>query len=480
MVDAVLHHFIHRIRLQTPTMYNSHSVPPTSSLPHPLAVAVGMLLCSAWLGYGVTQSDFVGIALGFAAFFGLYFWLLLRAASIHLYAWLGVAVMLRLVLLGAFPQLSDDIYRFVWDGRLWNAGINPYDHLPVWYLQPEHAVPGLDAALFARLNSPAYHTIYPPVAQAVFALACWVSPDSLLGASIVIKVFLLACEVGSMVLLVALLRHFRLPEHHALWYALNPLIILEVVGNLHFEGAMICFLLLGWYFLIRGTTLFSAVFVALSVASKLLPLMFLPFLIRRLGWRRSIGYFALLGACLVLLWLPLFNASFFTHFGSSLQLYFKRFEFNGSVYYALREFGYMVWGRNILKTIGPWLGLTVLVGITWYALRERRSDWGSLPGAWLFSISLYLLLASTVHPWYAALPLVLCIFTPYRWPVLWTALIPLTYITYRDPGFHENPWLIALEYGLVIAFGIWEWGAYHGRIRVQPGEPLSESESPDD
>lgn len=420
-------------------------------------LALAMLLCTVGLGYGVAQSHFWGIALGFSAGFGLYFWLLLRGGAVNVYAWLGVAVVLRVALLGAFPQLSDDVYRFVWDGRLWAAGINPFDHLPVWYLQPGHAVPGLDAALFSLLNSPEYHTIYPPVAQGMFSLACRISPHSVWGAAVVIKLFLLACELGSMALLVALLRHFRLPERRALWYALNPLVIIEVVGNLHFEGAMVCFLLLGLYALVRGWHTLAAAAMSLSVAAKLLPLMFMPFLIRRLGWRRSLGYFALMGGCLLLLWWPLLNASFFANFGASLQLYFKRFEFNGSVYYALRELGYAVWGRNILKAVGPWMALVVLLGITARTLRDRRTDWASLPGLWLFAISLYLLLASTVHPWYAALPLALCVFTPYRWPVLWTALLPFTYITYRTPGFHENLWIVAAEYSLVIGYGLWEW-----------------------
>ncbi|MEO0876545.1 MAG: hypothetical protein AAFY48_18235 [Bacteroidota bacterium] len=96
-----------------------------------------------------------------------------------------------------------------------------------------------------------------------------------------------------MLLLIRLLRYWSLPEERVLWYALNPLIIVEVVGNLHFEGAMIFFLLLGLWALLRWKgsdnkwwLAISAVAMAMAVSSKLLPLLFFPFLIRRLGWWR--------------------------------------------------------------------------------------------------------------------------------------------------------------------------------------------------
>ena len=156
-----------------------------------------MLLATLGLGYGVEQSSFVRIICCYGVFFFVYVWQVSTVKSADLTFWLGVAILLRLALLGAFPALSDDIYRFVWDGRLWLEGQNPFDHLPVWYLEEGNQLPGLSKALFSELNSPEYYTIYPPVAQGLFALSCWLSPNSVGGPALVMQVFLLLMEVGT-------------------------------------------------------------------------------------------------------------------------------------------------------------------------------------------------------------------------------------------------------------------------------------------
>ena len=445
-------------------MFNlsSYSYRPPNS--DQLLAALVMLLATLGLGYGVEQSSFVRIICCYGVFFFVYVWQVSTVKSADLTFWLGVAILLRLALLGAFPALSDDIYRFVWDGRLWLEGQNPFDHLPVWYLEEGNQLPGLSKALFSELNSPEYYTIYPPVAQGLFALSCWLSPNSVGGPALVMQVFLLLMEVGTIFLLLALLREWGLPASRVLWYALNPLIIVEVVGNLHFEGAMIFFLLLGLWLLLRwrrrGGWSFaaSAGAMALAVASKLLPLLFFPFLIRRLGWKRSFGYFSILGGILILRWVPLLSSSFLENFSSSVNLYFQQFEFNGSLYYFIRWVGYQISGFNLIRFIGPILAVLVFVAITGRALQERASEsWAELPGRWLFAIGIYLLCATTVHPWYTALPLVLCIFTPYRWPVVWSGMILLTYINYSYPEFYENLWVVGLEYIVVLLWGSWEF-----------------------
>ena len=74
----------------------------------------------------------------------------------------------------------------------------------------------------------------------------------------------------------------------------------------------------------------------------------------------------------------------------------------------------------------------------------------------LFSISFYFLLSTTIHPWYVATPLLLCVFTKYRFPVVWSATVMLSYIAYNGIMVEENFWLITLEYGIVAGYAIWE------------------------
>ncbi|MCR9101934.1 MAG: hypothetical protein NXI25_18395 [bacterium] len=436
----------------------------------------GLLLLSvAGLAYGPGQSDFAEILLFYLPAFLGYLWLCYRSEEIPLAWYLGLAVAARLIILPAMPQLSDDVYRFIWDGRLLLSGINPFEHLPAYYQALPNPPAGLTEDLFRQLNSPEYFTIYPPVAQAVFGISCWLAPDSIYGSTLLMKAFLLLSDIGTIVFLPQLLRVMGLLPKRALWYLLNPLILIETIGNLHFEGVMICFLVLSFWWLHQQKWWASAVAMALAIAAKLLPLLFLMFLIPLLGWKRSLQYFTLLGGVLLLLFAPLLGEAFLNGFGSSLDLYFRRFEFNASVYYLLRWVGFQWTGYNQIAIIGPALALGTFTGVALMAVRagyrSLRDEALGLPGLiryCLAAILLYLAFTPTVHPWYVALPLMLCTFTPYRFPVLWSGLMMLTYANYAGAAYQEHLWLVALEYGAVAGYALWEWRQQKKRIKAMP------------
>jgi hypothetical protein len=420
-------------------------------------LAILLLFLTGGLGYTVQQSEFGELWMWYGPLFGLYLWTLWREwTDWEVWLLFGTAFLMRLLLIGALPGLSDDLYRFVWDGRLWVQGYNPFDHLPVYYLEEGLSIRGLTPALYEQLNSPEYYTIYPPVAQGTFALAAWFFPEDLLGSAIVLRSFLLLCELGSLWLIWRLLKHFQLPLSRGLIYALNPLIIIEITGNLHYEGAMIFFLLLAFWQLVRNQWMVSAVALALSVASKLLPLMFFPFFLRRLGRLGSMRYFSVAGIVIAASFLPLVSAQFIENFGSSIDLYFRKFEFNASIYYLLRWYGFQMVGYNMIGEYGPALAEAVITGILLMTVLEEKPNWEKLPEKMLFAISLYLLLTTTVHPWYTSLPIVLCLFTRYRYPVVWSGLIMLTYVNYSYPEYHENLWIVAVEYLAVAGWFVWE------------------------
>jgi len=286
------------------------------------------------------------------------------------------------------------------------------------------------------------------------------SPDSIWGSILVQRTFLLAAELGTIWLLPKILRLWELSASRTLIYAANPLIILEITGNLHHEGLMIFFLALALYGLRQKKWVGGATAYAISVASKLLPLMFLPLLWRRIGWKKGVLFYLAGGGVLTVLFLPLYNADFMRGFGASLDLYFRRFEFNGSIYYLLRWAGYQEKGYNLIQQIGPWLARVVAIGILLWSALERRPDWSNLFAALLAVICGYLFLATTVHPWYLALPLFFCGFTRYRFPVLWAGLVFGTYINYSYPEYQENLWVVGVEYVLVFAMLGYEWWSY--------------------
>ena len=432
----------------------ARTVPPLSYL-----LATVMLIFTVGLGYFTQQADTAHF-FGFAVpFFSLFLFInIWETGKEKIWFYIGIGIVLRAVLLFAAPGLSDDVYRFLWDGYLLQAGISPFEHLPSYYAEAGFPVSGHSPELFSKLNSPNYYTIYPPVAQLTFLVSVFFDTHILPNTAIILlRLPVLLCEIGSIVLISKLLQHFKYPLKNIYLYALNPLIIIELTGNLHFEGVMIFFFLLAFYFLVKGKNLWqSAIFMSLSIASKLLPLLFLPFLIRRLGRKKSFLYFLIIGVVSLLLFAPLSGSFFVAHFGESLDLYFRKFEFNASVYYVVRTAGYEIYNYNIIQKVGPYLGALTFFFIMTAAIFEKKSNWKSLPVMLLFAICIYLLFATTVHPWYASLPLVLCIFTRYRFPVLWSGLIWLTYANYSGEIYEEKMWAVVTEYTAVILYALWE------------------------
>ncbi len=438
-------------------------MPPTLFLP----VRIGWLALSAALytvlGYGVSREQFPTLLL----LYGLLFWgYWLRTRSLM---WaspaetngpttplppdrllFGAAIGFRVLLLGAMPHLSDDYVRFIWDGRLLAHGYNPYLYLPSALIgTPVAASAGLTTDLFQALNSPNYFTVYPPVGQALFAMAAWLSPGNLLGNVIGLRVPIVLTEIGTLWLLVKLLRRAGQNPNLALLYGLNPLVILELTGNVHAEAILIFFVLSAVWLVGRGWFAASAGALALSIGTKLLPLLLLPLVIRHLGWRRGLSYAGLTGGFTALLFLPFMSVELVQNVGASLRLYVQNFEFNASVYYLVRAAGYQFLGVNIIAGAGVGLSVVTLAGVVWVARRWGRA---APVHALLLTVTGYFLLATTVHPWYLTSLVAVGVFVPFRYPLVWSGVVWLSYATYQTNPYHENLWLTSAEYLILLAF----------------------------
>ncbi|WNJ16093.1 hypothetical protein [Pontibacter sp. G13] len=368
-------------------------------------------------------------------------------------------MLLRFLAMWALPQLSDDYFRFIWDGLLLSQGENPFALLPSeWMQQPDRAAElGLREALFEGMNSPDYFTIYPPVLQAIFGLAAWMFPSNTLAAVWVMKGFIFVAEGLSLLLLVRLLRIWNMPVNWIAIYALNPLIIIEFCGSLHFEALMILGLLMVLWMLAQGWSWGAILPFAFAVDVKLLPLMLLPVMVRYLGWLRAILFGLGVIGVSVVMFLPLFEWETFTHLGESVDLYFQSFEFNASLYYVVREVGYVWKGYNIIGIAGRILPIIVIAGIAILSLRREAKSLASLPVDWLAVFSLYFALASIVHPWYSGVLVALASLGRYLFPIIWTVLLPLTYAAYRTDQYAEELWLVFIEYAVVYSWAWLEW-----------------------
>ncbi|GAA3927081.1 glycosyltransferase 87 family protein [Hymenobacter algoricola] len=416
------------------------------------AAVLGSGVAYVLLAYATPRPDFGSLLLLFAAAFGGYAWLLYRPLPLR-YGLLA-ALLLRLLWLPALPALSDDYHRFRWDGALVVAGQSPYRYRPDELLSGRPTA--APASIYPLLNSPHYYSVYPPVSQAAFGLASKLFPGSARGFVIVLRLLLLAAEAATAALLVALLRHFGQPPRQAFLYLLNPLVVVELAGNLHFEALSTCGLLAAIWALTQGRRTLSAGALAVSVAAKLLPLLLLPLLLRRLGWRAFLAYASLLAMGLMVLFGPFLSLELVRNFSRSLDLYFHKFEFNASLYYLMRAVGYWRTGYNEIALIGTHLGLVAVAWVAVLGWRERQPTLRTLPLAALAALTGYYLLATTVHPWYLTPLVALSVFTRFRFALVWSGLAVLSYAAYRNSGYAESLTLVAAEYVVVLAVLGWE------------------------
>ncbi len=428
------------------------------------------LIAYGWLAYFIPRTATFELLLCYGVLYLAYLALYRDTDSKQVYLFLGLAVVFRLVWFAAIPALSDDFYRFIWDGKLMAHGLNPFTATPEQLMQAgnlDHY--NLTIELYQNLNSPRYFTIYPPLNQVVFWLAAELFPRSAWGSVMVMRFFILLAELGSLLLLPRLLKLNQLPSKYALLYALNPLVIAELTGNLHFEAMMIFFLLLAIYFWQKQKVFTSGVMLGFSVAAKLLPLMLLPLWLGRLSWKKLLLFYLANGITCFLLFSYLLDADFLRGMQSSLGLYFSKFEFNASIYYLIRQVGFWIKGYNIIEMVGRYLALSVVLFIAFMCLWQhyrQLSIWQAMLWVWFF----YLLMATIVHPWYLAPLLVISVFTRFRFVVLWSFLIFFTYINYQADGYKENLWVVALEYVAVLVFLFYE---LVGKRKIKVSERLS-------
>ena len=402
------------------------------------------------IGYILERYQSISLLFSYSVIFVVYLVIIFNDKINNVCFYLAVAVILRLLLLFSLPSLSDDFYRFIWDGKLLSAGINPFSLLPVEVIKdPVIDIPGINNSLLDKLNSPEYYTIYPPVNQLIFWISVKMFPDSILGSVIIMRIFILLAEAGTLYLVYKILKLYQLPAKNILIYALNPLVILELTGNLHFEALMILFLLLSVYLLYQKRIIGGGIAFAFAIASKLIPVIFLPLFIHRLGLRRSAGFFLITGIITLTLFIPLLGTALYEGMSSSISLYFQKFEFNASIYYVVREIGYWIKGYNIIQTAGLYLAVVVFATVAGYTYWERNKSF-NIFFSFIWVLFIYLIFATIVHPWYVIPLIAFSVFTRLRFPLVWSFVIFFTYTFYHQENVVEDLTIVFIEYMVVV------------------------------
>jgi len=420
----------------------------------------------ASFSYDLVRSDFIKLI---TLYTGLFFlsWKLLQLEKNNFWFLAGAALVFRLIFMAALPNLSQDFYRFIWDGRMSVEGLNPYLYLPGNLIKDGTAPIVQASELYAGMGelSAGNYTNYPPLNQLIFAISGLFAGKSILGSVVIMRFIIIAADLGTLYFGKKLLENLNLPVNRIFWYILNPFVIIELTGNLHFEGVMLFFLVWSLYLLQKKKWILSAVIFAASVSLKLIPLLFLPLLFRyftaensknKLNFGKLILYYLIVVGLVIFSFLPFLSSALISNLSASIGLWFQKFEFNASIYYLVRWIGFQVKDYNIIETAGKVLPVIVILILAGFALFRKNNSTQRLITTMLLGVSVYFFLSTTVHPWYIATPLLLSVFTRFRFASIWSFMVILSYFAYSDAVFRENLWLVALEYMVVIGMFIYE------------------------
>lgn len=504
-----------------PYIYQMQLTPSLLKL-NKTAILIALISCILFLlfAYNLERTQYFKLLGLYSALFGL-FYLLIHTYKTKDKFLTVLAFVFRGLFILAIPNLSQDFYRFIWDGDMILNGFNPYLYTVQSFIDSSEFPVNNAKELYKGMGAlnASHFTNYPPINQLCFVLANLLPGQNILNSVIGLRLIIIAADFGTFYFGKKLLRALNLPIHHIFWYLLNPFIIIELTGNLHFEGVMIFFLIWSLYLLHKGKWQLAGVAFAISISTKLIPLMFLPLLFQWFfkrpfgstktnkdellserdpstvlrvtdhkkdviaskikqsesneevasaqvprndfrgsfpffGITRLISFYAIVGGVTLLLFAPFFSTKFISNYAQTVGLWFQNFEFNASIYYLLREIGFAIRGYNEIAIIGKLLPSIVFIYTLYRTFKKPNWTLNGLITSMLLVFACYLFLSTTVHPWYLAMLLILSVFTNYRFPLVWSFTIVLSYLAYMQIGNaskSENLLVIALEYIIVFA-----------------------------
>ena len=350
-----------------------------------------------------------------------------------------LALLFRLLLMQRVPELSDDLFRYLWDGLQLLKGINPYAAAPEVMIP----VSAAEQAVHPLINHPYLVTIYPPAAQLFFAASG--------GTVVAFKVLCVAVDIGSCILLALLLKRQRRSYWWLTLYAWHPLVLIEGAASAHIDIAALFFVLFSlWAVTWQGARWqrlagpVSGVSLATAVMIKLFPVVFVPFFYLLLPHTQRRRFFmAFIFSCVAYIvpFLPQLSHAIVT-----LQTYVNHWEFSSFSFRLLRTlFGSGQHARLILATI-----FGCIVVSQWWNLQQSEVTFDRLVKACGRFLLVFLLLTPTLHPWYALYLVAFIVLAPSAPALTLTWSVLLSYQVVAVEHF-SGVW----QESSIISFYIW-------------------------
>lgn len=338
--------------------------------------------------------------------------------SMRTLLWIGfVGLMMRAIIWPSTPILENDFYRYLWDGAVTAAGHSPYTVAPSDLVHSDLAPLAADAqAIVDRINHPHLRTIYPPVAQGMFALAHQIAPLDYLGLR---ALWLVLDGLVGLILLLALRRLGQPQSWVMIWWAC-PLLVAQVGNDLHMDVLVAMLVTASILAAISQRHFLGAILLALAVGTKLWPALLLPLLMRQAGLRRGAMACAIFCAIVAMLAWPVLDA------GLDEQSGFTAYSENWINNEGLFRLQYNFWqwlcpmlpiegcdAGRITRLITAWLMGLFALG----AAVRPISDGRDLAHRALLIACVLFILSPTQFPWYFVWVLGLLALSP-RWSLL--------------------------------------------------------------
>ena len=359
------------------------------------------------------------------------------------------------------PYLSSDVYRYIWDGRVQAAGINPYLYMPV----ARELEPLRDEKIFPHINRPDYaRTIYPPMAQAIFLATYLISPSNVTTFKATMSLF----DLLAILAIMMTLARMKLDPARAIIFAWHPLVIWEGAHSGHIESALMALLAFALLARVSEKYALTGFFLALAVLTKLYPALLLPaFLIAKpqsgvwstvramLTDKANLKIISAFIATVALAYVPYLGAG--AGVLGYLPGYLKEEGFveSGSRYFLLDL------ARKLFDLPTPVymvVAALALVGLAVYFLFKQKRNGVDVARAAATLIGLFLILSTPRYSWYAAWIIPFLCFAPRAGWLYLTGASVFLYFLWLIPSYPGIPlWIGAAIYAPAIALIFLEW-----------------------
>ena len=390
----------------------------------------------------VVETIAIGLAAGAVYFIALYALEHSRDSRTALGLVFAGAVLFRLTLAPLAPSLSEDIDRYRWDGRVQQAGWNPYSIRPddprvaALHDPREPGGPGHDIT-----------AIYPPLAELIFRAAIRLFPSP-----VAFKLPFIAADLLVVLFLAGWLRSTGGRNYQLAIYAWNPLVVVEFAGSAHSDALALAVLVAACLVIIRGHKGVSTLLLAAAALIKSFPVMLFPLWLRRAGWpRTAASWWNAAGAAALAALCTWPYRSALARIPETMAYYASRWQMNNASLYAV-----LLWLTHSPK-LAEGIGVGVAVGLAlWTA--ERKME---IAPAAVLIIGAILLFSPNAYSWYFTWIIPFMCFVPNPSWLLLTILQFLSYhvlIDYQAFGtFHFRPFMVWLTYAPFYALLLWQW-----------------------